>query len=75
MEQILRSFNGDVQTKEAFAQFVFDVINEEALEKMYRGLDVSHIKDAKELIEKAFDKLEDLYGLKHKQKEPTNQAK
>lgn len=71
----LRTFNGDVHTKEALKEFIFDCINEEALDKMFKREDVTHIADARELIEKAFDKLNTIYGIPTKQTTPTNQAR
>jgi len=75
MQELLRQFNGDFNTKEALKAFIIDVINQEAIEKMYKREDVSHIADATELIEKAFDKLETTYGIQTKQTLPINQAR
>lgn len=72
---LLRAFTGDVNTKEALKDFIFDVINREALLKMYAKEDVTHIADAKELIDKAFEELDEVYGLKEKQNVASNQAK
>lgn len=74
-DEILRQFNGDLRTKEAFHAFVVDAINEDAIERMYRGEDVSHIKDAKDLIDKAFSKLDIIYGIKQTTKISTDQSK
>lgn len=72
---VLRKFNNDVATKDEFKAFVMSVINQEALEKMYKGENVSHIKDAKELLDKAFVTLEKLYEPTVQAEEPTNHAR
>lgn len=74
-DDILRRFNGDISTKEALIDFLMEVINDEALEKMYKGDDVSHIKDAKNLIDKAFQQLDIIYGITIQQTKNSNQAK
>lgn len=74
-DDILRRFNGDLNTKEALVNFIIEVINDEALEKMYKGESVAHIKDAKNLIDKAFQQLDILYGINIQQTKNTNQAK
>lgn len=71
----LRQFNGDVETKNQLLDFIYEHINSTALERMYKGEDVSHIKDAKELIEGAFRELEETYSIKIKPNAPTNEAK
>lgn len=71
----LKRFNDDQATKEEVRNFIYEVINQEALDKMYKGEDVSHIKDAKELIDKAFDTLEEMYAIKLPKETPTNEAK
>lgn len=71
----LRQLNGDVETKNQLLTFIHEHINSTALEKMYKGEDVSHVKDAKELIDGAFRELEEIYGIKIKPNAPTNEAK
>ncbi len=71
----LQHFNGDVATKEALLAFIIQHINNTALDRMYEGVSVEHIKDAKELIEGAFDKLDSVYGLNKKPVNIINEAK
>jgi hypothetical protein len=75
MENLLRQFDGDVHTKEALMSFIETCIEDEALRRMYNGEDVSHIKDAHALIEKAFEVLNDQYGIKTKTSEGDNEAR
>lgn len=72
---ILRRFNGDEQTKQALQEFIHAVINDEALDMMYKKMDVSHIADAKTLIDKAFEQLNTQYGIKEQPAANTNQAR
>lgn len=72
---ILRRFNGDEQTKQALLEFIHTIINDEALDKMYKRIDVSHIADAKILIDKAFEQLNTQYGIKEQPAENINQAR
>ena len=75
MRELLRQFNADGATKEALLEFIVNFINEEALNKMYKKEDVSHIGDAYALINGAFESLETTYGIQTKQNTPTNQAR
>ena len=72
---LLRQFNGDVGTKEAVIEYITNFISEEAIRMMFAKEDVSHIADAKILIDKAFDKLSIDYGLKEQSTTQTNQAR
>lgn len=72
---LLERFNGDHHTKEALIEYIHTHINTSALERMYKGEDVSHIKDAKELIDGAFEALEEEYSIKAKPHVQANEAK
>lgn len=75
MDNLLRQFNGDIGTKEALKEFVITVIEDEVIKRVFEGKDASHCKDAKELIDRAFDELENKYGFKHETKEAFNASK
>lgn len=75
MDNILRQFNGDVGTKDTFKEFMVAVIEDEAIKRIYEGKDVSHIKDAKELVERTFEELDIKYGLARPTQKTTNQSK
>lgn len=72
---LLRQFQGDATTKEALIDFLYKSIDREALTRMYKGEDVSHIKDARDLVTKCFDDLDALYKIPTKQHEITNHSK
>jgi len=75
MNNLLDVFNGDRNTKEALKEFMLSVIEQEALGRMFKGEDVSHIKDAKLLLDKTFQELENAFTIKQKSRETTNQAR
>lgn len=75
MDTLLRQLNGDVATKEAFKSFMDEFIASEALKRMYNKEDVSHIKDAHDLINLTFDELNNIYGIKEKAKPHITQSK
>lgn len=75
-QAILQRFNGDTHTKEALIEYIHSVIDDEALERVYKKLDVSTVADARKLIDLAFEKLEDEFAIKQPKPEPTiNHAK
>lgn len=74
MEEI-RRFNADVSLKEAVKEYFDAFIAKECVRMAYDRKDVSHIADAKELIEGAFNLLEETYGLKEKPPVLVNEAK
>ena len=71
----LKQLQGDFNTREELNNFLFASIEREAIRRMYAGEDVSHIKDAKFLIEKAFEELDDIYKPVIQPNEPTNHSK
>lgn len=75
MTDLLRPFQGDFSTKEQLIDFIHDYIDTTALDRMYKGEDVSHIKDAKKLIDGAFEELDNIYSLPRKEYAPTNDAR
>jgi hypothetical protein len=75
MENLLRKLNGDKSTKEALQQYLTDIIAEEGVRLMFDKKDVSHIADAKMLIDKAFEQLSIDYGVPEKKPEQTNIAR
>lgn len=73
--EILRTFSGDIGTKEAVINYVTDFIAEEGIRLMFDRKDVSHIADAKMLIDKAFEQLSKDYAIPTKPTTPINEAR
>lgn len=72
---LLRQFNGDEGTKTALIEYINNIIAEEGVRRMFTREDVSHIADAKILIDKAFEQLSIDYAIPTKQSEPVNPAR
>lgn len=75
MDSLLRSFNGDIQMREAFKQYMSDFIAQEAVRLMYTRNNTDHIADAHDLINKAFEQLDVDYGITEQQTTPFNPAR
>jgi len=54
---------------------MLSVIEQEALQRMFKGEDVSHIRDAKLLLDKTFEELDNAFTIKPKPRDTTNQAR
>jgi hypothetical protein len=72
---ILRRFQGDVGTREAVQDFLTNFIADEGVRLMFERKDVSHIADAKMLIDSAFNELHTLYGIKQEPTEKTDTSR
>ena len=75
MNNALEVFNGDRNTKQALKEFMLSVIEQEALQRIFKGEDVSHIRDAKLLLDKTFEELDNAFTIKPKPRDTTNQAR
>lgn len=73
--EILRRFNGDKTTKDALRAYIIEHIGKEGIYRMFNRADVSHIADACELIQKAFDQLDIDYGIQEPNTTYTNEAR
>ncbi len=65
----LKAFFEDKAAQQAWAEFILAELNEEALERVYLGKDTTAVKEAKEVIEASFRKLNALFTPK-KKREP-----
>ena len=72
---VLRSFNGDTHTKEALKEYIISFIATEGVRRIFEREDVTAIADAKILIDKAFEQLENDYGIREQPTKPTNGAR
>jgi len=62
MEKILNQFQNDEYTREAVKSFFLDQLDKVALERVYDKGDTTGIADARQVIEKAFVELKELYS-------------
>jgi hypothetical protein len=72
---LLQRFNGDVKTKEALREYINQVLSEEIIRRVFARQDVSHIADAKSIIDKAFEQLSNEFATPEKAQEDTNKAR
>lgn len=54
-------YNNEIE-REAVKAFMFAILRENAADKALDGEDTSGFVDAKECVQKTFDKLDELYG-------------
>lgn len=64
MEKYLNTFQNDEYVREAVKDFLTSQLNKLALERVYERKNTNDVADAKEIIEKAFVELHELYGKK-----------
>lgn len=63
MNQLLKSFHGNVSQRETLKAFMVQVLKDIAVEKTFAGEPVTGIKEASELITRMFDKLDEEYAV------------
>jgi len=63
MSLLLKQFNTNESEKEAVKVFLIETLGVMAIEKTFNGETTTGIKDARELIDKMFDKLDELYPI------------
>ena len=71
---LLNQFYNDEHTREAVREFFLKELDKLALEQVYGGQETSGIKDAREVIERSFIELKELYG-KNKEAKNINPAR
>ncbi len=72
MNPTLKSFQDHEAMREAVKDFMMGCVNELAIEKVMKRENTESIADAKEIIEKAFIKLKELYATAPKPKRPNS---
>lgn len=75
MDIILQKFNADTHTKEAFLEFIFEYIAKEGVRRIYAHEDVTGIRDARNLINGAFEYLHETYAIPAKPTENSTDAR
>lgn len=56
-------------------KFLIDFLADAGVKRMFAGQDVAHVGEARDIIEKAFDELDNILGPKKKKKEIKNQSR
>lgn len=74
-DKSLRAFWNDKDTKENVYNYLVEFLQATAIKKVFDKEDATAVGEAKEIIDKAFQNLEDLFSPKPKKKEPINEAR
>lgn len=69
MNPILRNFYANESERDAVKAFMIEQLALMAIDRSFAGESVVGIKEARELVDKSFDKLEQVYGIIKKPKE------
>jgi hypothetical protein len=62
----------DTATLDEFKNLFLDVLAQETVERAFNREDIGGIADAKELLEKVFERLDELYKPKKVRKQPSS---
>lgn len=57
----LKQFFENKSAQKEWADFIIETLNQEALERVYKGQDTTAIKEAHHIIAKSFKKLNELF--------------
>lgn len=71
----LQEFYKDTDTKNNVHEYLVEFLRAEAVKKVFEREDVSSVAEAKEMIDKAFEKLDIMFNSKKKSKEQINEAR
>lgn len=64
MSKLLKQFYDNEGEREAVKEFMFEALKELAVERVFDKQSVSGIYEGKKAVEKAFDRLQEIYGQK-----------
>ena len=71
----LQTFYKDTATKDNVHAYLVQFLEGEAIKKVFNREDTSAVAEAKEMIDKAFNEMDYLFGGKVAKKEPINEAR
>ena len=71
----MRAFWNDKETKENVYNYLVEFCKETAIKKVFGKEDAVAVGEAKEIIDKAFEHLDNLFEPKVKEKEQVNEAR
>jgi len=71
----LQQFNQDTDTKENVRNYFIDILEKEAIRRVFDREDVTALAEAREIINKAFDNLDVLFPQKVVKKNIENEAR
>lgn len=71
----LKEFYNDTETKDNVHAYLVEFLKQETIRKVFNKEDATALGEAKEIIDKAFENMDYLFGAKVAKKEPINQAR
>lgn len=74
-DKSLKAFWNDQETKDNVHNYLIAFLETTAVKKVFAKEDIAGVGEAKEIIDKAFENLDYLFGKKVDKKEPVNQAR
>jgi hypothetical protein len=74
MKSLLEFYNNS-ELKNNVHEYLIEFLKEEGVKRIFDKEDVSSLADAKEVIDKAFQNLENMFEKKPKKKEKINEAR
>jgi hypothetical protein len=78
MDKSLQSFYNDKETKDNVYNYLIEQLEKEALRMLFTGTpddNAYQVAEAKKVIDKAWENMDNLFSPKAKKKEQVNQAK
>jgi hypothetical protein len=74
-EKSLRAFWNDKGTKQDVYNYLIEFLQATAINKVFKKEDTTAVGEAKEILDKAFENLDNLFEPKASKKEPINQSR
>lgn len=75
MDKSLKAFWNDKELKDNFYNYLIDQLEKTAIKKVFDKEDATAVGEAKEIIDKAFENLDNLFSPKVEKKEQINEAR
>lgn len=75
MQLLLKKFHSDAEMREAVKEYITLYFSDMVIEKTFKREDVTHMADAKEAIDGAFDNLDVMFNPKAKKNKNVNEAR
>lgn len=75
MQLLLKKFHSDAEMREAVKEYIGLYFSDMVIDKAFKREDVSHMADAKEAIDGAFDNLDIMFNPKAKKNKTVNEAR
>jgi inorganic pyrophosphatase len=72
---LLKRFNADVHTKDELKKWFNTYLENEVVDRVFSGKDIVGYKEARKIIEDAFDSLNNIYGELNIKKKTTETAR